>query len=102
MQEPMSTVFMPFILALGFTIGIVLLVLGYRETEDRPRRNRLMGLGIVVIGIMIPVTPISWYAYWVLTAALVLGIVELTIIGIAVILGIVLMYLGARIYTRVQ
>jgi len=93
---------MPFILALGFLVGIVLLLLGYREIEDRPRRNRLMGLGTIVIGIMIPVTPVSWYVYLVLTAARVLGIVELAIIAIAVILGIVLMYLGARIYVRVQ
>jgi len=102
MQESMIAFSMPFILALGFLVGIVLLLLGYREIEDRPRRNRLMGLGTIVIGIMIPVTPVSWYVYLMLTAVLVLGIVELAIIAIAVILGIVLMYLGARIYVRVQ
>lgn len=102
MQEPMFAVFMPSVLVVGFLIGIVLLVLGYLEDEDRPRRNRLMGLGTIVIGIMILVTPISWYGYWVLTAALVLGIVELTIIAIGVVLGVVLMYQGTRIYSRVQ
>ncbi len=102
MQELMFTVSMPFILAIGFLIGIVLLVLGYRETEDRPRRNRLMGTGTIVIGIMIPVTPLSWYGYGAFTAALVVGIVELFIIALALVLGVVLMYVGARIYTGVQ
>jgi hypothetical protein len=102
MQETMFVVPIPPLIAFGFLIGIVLFVLGYRETEGSLRRYHLMGLGIVVIGIMIPVTPLSWYGYWVLTAALVLGITELTIIAVAVILGVLLIYQGARVYARAQ
>ncbi|MFW9886660.1 MAG: hypothetical protein ACFFER_00655 [Candidatus Thorarchaeota archaeon] len=63
MQQPMFAVPIPILLALGFLIGFVFLVLGYREESDLIRRNHLLGLGIVILGIMIPVTPLSWYGH---------------------------------------
>ncbi|MFQ5832118.1 MAG: hypothetical protein ACE5H4_05420 [Candidatus Thorarchaeota archaeon] len=64
--------------------------------EGLIRRNHLMGAGIAIVGFMIPVTPLSWYGYWVITTGLILGMVELAIIASALIIGVILMYLGAR------
>ena len=98
----MFTVPIPPLLALGFLIGIILLVLGYRENADLTRRNHMMGLGMIIIGIMIPVTPATWYGYLVVIHGLVLGITEIAVIAIALIFGIILMYLGAKNYSKSQ
>ena len=73
MQEQMFVLPIPVLLAIGYLIGFVLLVLGYRNETDLTRHHHLMGLGIVVIGIMIPVTPISWYVHGIVTTGLLLG-----------------------------
>ncbi|MFX1484612.1 MAG: hypothetical protein ACFFCP_15650 [Promethearchaeota archaeon] len=102
MQEFMFTIPIPPLLALGFLIGIILLVLGYREQTDPTRHQHLMGLGIVIIGIMIPVSPLSWYLYWIVTSGLILGIIDIAIIAAASIVGIILLYLGFKTYTKSQ
>ncbi|MFW9798835.1 MAG: hypothetical protein ACFFD9_00195 [Candidatus Thorarchaeota archaeon] len=102
MQEYTFAVLFPSLLFLGFSVGIVLVVLGYREMEDLTRRNHLMGAGTAIVGFMVLVTPLSWYGYWMITAELILGLVEIAIIAIAVIIGVILIYIGARIYTRSQ
>ncbi|MHA2300153.1 MAG: hypothetical protein ACXACD_04275 [Candidatus Thorarchaeota archaeon] len=102
MQEQMFVIPIPPLLALGFLIGIIILVLGYREDSDLTRRYHLMGLGVVVIGIMIPVTPLSWYGYWMVTSGLVLGLVEIAIIAVALIVGILLVYKGVKTYSGPQ
>jgi hypothetical protein len=102
MQEQMFAVPIPTLLALGFLIGFVILALGYREGFDITRRHHLMGLGVVIIGIMIPATPISWYGYWIVTSGLVLGLIEITIIAVALIIGILLMYKGVKTYSATQ
>ena len=100
MQEQMFVIPIPPLLALGFLIGVVLLILGYREESDIARRHHLMGLGVVVIGVMIPVTPITWYGYWIVTSGLVLGLIEIAIIAVALVIGIVIIYSGVKIYYR--
>ncbi|MFX1261261.1 MAG: hypothetical protein ACFFAZ_04175 [Promethearchaeota archaeon] len=102
MQQPMFAVPIPILLALGFLIGFVFLILGYREGSDLTRRNHLLGLGIVIIGIMIPATPLSWYGYLMVTSALVLDIIEIAIIIVALIIGIFLIYTGAKKYAAIQ
>ncbi|MHA2003575.1 MAG: hypothetical protein ACW960_05645 [Candidatus Thorarchaeota archaeon] len=102
MQEQMFVIPIPPLLALGFLIGIILLVLGYREESDLTRRHHLMGSGVVVIGIMIPITPLSWYGYWMVTRGLVLGLTEIVIIAIALIVGILLVYKGVKTYSGPQ
>jgi len=87
----------PPLLAIGFLIGIILLALGYRNQD-----NRQMGIGLMIIGFMIPVTPISWYVYWIVTRGLVLGPVEVVIILGALIIGVLLLYKGFRIYPVTQ
>ena len=102
MQEQMFVVPLPPLLALGFLIGTILLALGYREDSDLTMRHHLMGLGVVVIGIMIPVCPLSWYGYWMVTSGLVLGLIEITIIAVALIIGILLVYKGVKTYSEPQ
>ena len=102
MQDLMFTVPIPPLLALGFLIGVILLLIGYRENSDLTRRNHLIGLGFIVIGIMIPVTPISWYGYLAVTTVLVLGLIEIAILAVGLIIGIILMYLGAKTYSKSQ
>ena len=97
MQEQMVVIPIPPLLAIGFLIGIIILVLGYRNQDGRQ-----MGIGLMIIGIMIPVTPGSWYAYWMVTMGLVLGLVEIVIILSALVIGVLLMYKGFRIYSATQ
>ena len=99
MQEQMFAVPIPMLLALGFLIGIVILALGYREGSDMARRHSLIGLGVIIIGIMIPATPISWYGYWMVISGLVLGLIEIAIIAVALVVGILLMYKGVKTYS---
>ena len=98
----MFVVPIPPLLALGFLIGAILLALGYREDSDLTRRHHLMGLGVVVIGVMIPVSPLSWYGYWMVTSGLVLGLGEIAIIAVALIIGILLVYIGVKTYRMPQ
>jgi hypothetical protein len=102
MQEQMFAVPIPTLLALGFLIGFVMLALGYREGSDITRRHHLMGLGVVIIGIMIPATPISWYGYWMVVSALILGLIEIVFIAVALIIGIILIYKGVKTYSATQ
>ncbi len=102
MQETMVAVLIPSLLFFSFSVGIVFVVLGYREMEDLTRRNHMMGAGTAIVGFMVLVTPLSWYVYLMVTIGLILGLFEIAIIAIAVIIGIILMYIGARIYTRSQ
>jgi hypothetical protein len=47
MQQTMFVIPFPPLLALGFLIGIILLVLGYMEKTDPIRHQHFMGLGII-------------------------------------------------------
>jgi len=98
----MFTIPIPSLLAIGFLIGVIIFALGYRENFNFTRRNHLMGTGVIIIGMMIPITPASWYGYLIVTSGLTLGIFEIAIIGVALILGIVLMYIGFKTYTNSQ
>ncbi len=102
MQELMFTVPIPPLLVLGFLIGVILLLIGYRENTDLTKRNHLIGLGLIIIGIMIPTTPITWYGYLMATTMFVLGLVEITILVVALLIGVILIYIGAKTYSRSQ
>ena len=102
MQQQMFVIPIPPLLALGFLIGIILLVLGYMEKTDLTRHQHLMGLGIIIIGIMIPITPLSWYGVSIIARGLTLGIFEIAVIATALAIGIVFLYIGAKTYTESQ
>lgn len=100
MQDSMIAIPIPAILVLGFLIGIILLLLGYRENTDFAKRQHRMGLGIIIIGIMVPTTPASWYGYLIVTSGLILGLIEIAIIAVTLLIGIVLLYLGVKTYSK--
>lgn len=100
--QTLTTPLLPPLLALGFLIGIILIVLGYREKTDPTRHQHLMGLGIIIIGIMIPVTPLSWYGSHIVTIGLILGLIEIVIIAVALIIGLVTIYMGFKTYSKTQ
>ena len=100
--ENMLVIPIPPLLALGFLIGIILLVLGYREETDSTRHQHLMGLGIIIIGIMIPITPLSWYGTMIIAHGLTLGVFEIAVIAIALMIGAVFLYIGSKTYTKSQ
>jgi len=102
MQDLMFTIPIPPLLALGFIIGIILLMLGYREKADLTRHQHLMGLGIIIIGIMIPITPLSWYGYQMVTIGLILGLLEIAIIAATLVVGVIFLYIGFKTYTKSQ
>lgn len=98
----MVSVNIPVLLAIGYLIGIVLIIIGYRETEDLARRTRLLRIGILIVGVMIPVTPISWYAYWIIATGMILVLIDCIIIAIALIVGLIVIYWGFKSYTSEQ
>jgi len=100
MQDSMIAIPIPAILVLGFLVGIILLLLGYRENTDPTKRQHRMGLGIIIIGIMIPITPASWYGYLIVTSGLILGLIEIAIIAVTLLIGIVLLYLGVKTFSK--
>jgi hypothetical protein len=102
MQEIMFVIPIPPLLALGFLIGIILLVLGYMEKTNPTRHQHLMGLGIIIIGIMIPITPLSWYGTLIITRGLILGVFEIAVIVTALMIGAVLLYIGSKTYIKSQ
>jgi hypothetical protein len=103
MQEMQFVANMPSLLITGFLIGFILIIIGYREVRDLSRRNHLIGIGIGIVGIMIPVTPLSWYIYWVgLPGLLALELVHKAVIGLAILVGVVVIFQGARVYGRPQ
>ena len=92
----MVSVNMPSLIILGFLIGIILIILGNREKDDMSRRNSLLKSGILVVGIMIPLTPISWFGYWVLTSYYTMLLQDYIIVGGAIVFGILVIFQGFR------
>lgn len=97
----MVSISIPALLALGFLIGMVLLILGYREKINLRRRNLLMGSGLCIIGAMALITPLSWFLY----LAYIYGTVIMTsgdivILGILAFTGGIIMGVGLLIVQR--
>ncbi|MFX1260474.1 MAG: hypothetical protein ACFFAZ_00160 [Promethearchaeota archaeon] len=99
----MFSVNIPALLALGFLIGILLVAIGYRERETLVLRAHRIGLGIIIIGIMIPTTPLTWYISLELIAGIViLGILDIAIIILALTIGFFGVYYGFKTYRSSQ
>lgn len=92
----MFAVNIPSLIIIGFLIGIILIIVGNRERDDMSRRNKFLRSGIIVVGIMIPVTPISWYGYWALSSSVTLMLLDYIIIAVAIVIGILVIVQGFR------
>jgi len=92
----------PSLLIIGFLIGVILIIRGNRDLEDLTKRSRLLKVGISIIGIMIPVTPLSWYGYWVFSSGMALMIIDYAIIAISIVVGIIVIYKGLTTYPASQ
>ncbi|MFW9887490.1 MAG: hypothetical protein ACFFER_04870 [Candidatus Thorarchaeota archaeon] len=103
MQEQILSINIPALLALGFLIGILLVAIGYREKGNPVLRAHRIGLGVIIIGIMIPATPLAWYGSWALiTGIIVLGILDIVIIILTLIVGFNGIYYGFKTYRSSQ
>jgi uncharacterized membrane protein len=87
-QQPLVTVSVPAVLAVGFIIGIVLLVVGLLEQKDRTQRAHLTGAGALLLGIMTVATPLLWYGCWPLLTGSVI-IMSISEIAVLTLLGLV-------------
>jgi hypothetical protein len=61
MQQPMYVINIPSLLVIGFVIALVLIYYGRGKGKDNPSYYTLMGTGIVLLGVMIMIVPLSWY-----------------------------------------
>ncbi|MFX0055593.1 MAG: hypothetical protein ACFFAX_06345 [Promethearchaeota archaeon] len=96
----MFSINIPALLALGFLIGILLVAIGYREKENLVLRAHRIGLGTIIIGIMIPATPLTWYgSLGLMTGMIILGTLDIVIIILALIVGLIVLYYGFKTYT---
>lgn len=77
----MFVVNIPSLLVLGFGIAILFLVLGFRERADFSKRSMFIRIGLDLLGLMVIVTPLSWYGTWALTS----GLVHMTILDILIV-----------------
>jgi Ca2+/Na+ antiporter len=97
MQPPVG-VSAPALLALGFIIGIVLVVVGLLEQKNRTRRAHLMAAGVLLLGIMSIVTPLLWYGYPAfLTGVVVMTLGELVILTLLALVGGLLLAYGLQL-----
>ena len=74
-SETMFIISVPALLMIGFAVAVLFLVLGYRERVDLSKRERSIRIGLVLLGLMVIVTPLSWYGF----LAIVAGAVQMRI-----------------------
>jgi Na+/phosphate symporter len=71
----------PGILGIGFVIAILLIVIGFREKDDFPRKVRFIRAGGILFGIMIIVTGLTVYGYLVAVMALSMTLQDVIILA---------------------
>jgi len=78
----------PALLMIGFAIAVLFLVIGYRERVDLSKRERSIRIGLVLLGLMVIVTPLSWYGSLAIVDSVVqMGIGEIVILTTLVTIG---------------
>lgn len=60
-EQVMTVINIPSLLALGFFIAILLIYYGRGKGTSNPSYFTLIGSGIMLLGIMIVMVPLSWY-----------------------------------------
>lgn len=79
---------LPSLLALGFSVAVVLLMMGYRETQLPNRANALFRAGLILLGVMIALTPILWYSTWALPSGnLLMTLSDIFVLGLGALFG---------------
>jgi len=95
--QPLVAVSLPALLALGFVVGLVLLVLGLLEMKKGKRRAHLIAGGTTLLGVMSVVTPLTWYGYWAfLGGVVVMGLGDLLIVALLALFGGLLIAFGIQ------
>jgi drug/metabolite transporter (DMT)-like permease len=88
---------MPGLLAIGYVVALVLLFLANREREDLNRKSILAKSGVILIGIMIAITPLSWYGYYAATdGSIAMALYDLAIVSMCCIFGGIIIGAGLR------
>ncbi len=64
----------PALLMIGFAVAVLFIILGYRERVDITKREKSIRIGLGLLGLMVIVTPLSWYGSW----AIVSGVIQMT------------------------
>lgn len=91
----------PSILALGFILAVVLMVLGYRESQTPSRANLLFRAGLTFLGVMIALTPMVWYVYLELyLTGFVMSLSDMAIFGLGMFSGGTVTGVGATFRLR--
>ena len=99
--QTMFVLSLPSLLALGFIVAVVLLMMGYRETQLPGRANTLFKAGLVLLGVMTALTPILWYSYGAMWSGdLLMRISDIFILGLGALLGGIV--IGAGLLFRLR
>jgi len=92
------TVSLPALLALGFIVGLVFLVLGLLKAKQGKRRAHLIAGGATLLGVMTAVTPLTWYGYWAfLGGVVVMSLGDLLILALLALFGGLLIAFGIQL-----
>jgi hypothetical protein len=65
----------PALLMMGFAVAVLFIILGYRERVDITKREKSIRIGLGLLGLMVIVTPLSWYG----SLAIIGGVVQMRI-----------------------
>jgi hypothetical protein len=86
---------LPALLIIGFVIATIMLILGFVEKKNPPRKKKLMAAGTILMGIMVVAVPLTWYGYWAITmGSILMTIADILIIAFLSILGGIIITLG--------
>ena len=61
MQDVTMTISMPSVLALGYFIALIFLILGLREDQDFVKKSKMYGYASITFGFMLIITMVSWF-----------------------------------------
>jgi len=75
------------ILAFGFMIAILLIIIGFREKSDYLRKVKLIRAGGILLGLMMIATGLTWYGYPASTSSMPLILEDVVILTLVSSIG---------------
>ena len=75
------------ILAAGFVIAVLLIIIGFREKSDYSRKVKLIRAGGILLGLMIIATGLTWYGYLAFTSSTPLALEDVVILTLVSSIG---------------